>query len=194
MSAALKPPTHMTVAEFLVWDPPDGRMWQLVDGEPRAMAPASETHSLIQAEVARLVGNHLVASFSPCAVMTAPGVRPRVRASSNVRIPDLAVTCAARRAAAALTQAPILAIEIISPSNEQETWASVWAYTTIPSMREILVIRQDVIGAELLRRRPDGAWPEDPDGIARGPLTLASIEFTADIAAFYRTTHLVRQS
>ena len=30
----------MTVAEFLAWDAGDGRLWQLVDGQPQAMAPA----------------------------------------------------------------------------------------------------------------------------------------------------------
>jgi hypothetical protein len=28
---------------------------------------------------------------------------------------------------------PVLLIEILSPSNQAETWANVWAYATIPS-------------------------------------------------------------
>lgn len=38
-------PERMTVAEFLAWDSGDrsGRGWQLRDGVPEAMAPASET-------------------------------------------------------------------------------------------------------------------------------------------------------
>jgi Uma2 family endonuclease len=192
MSAALKPPAHMSAEEFLVWNPPDGRMWQLVDGAPQAMAPASEVHARILGEIGGLIRNHLLARNSPCVVLGAPGVRPQVRSRSNVRIPDLAVTCSPPRAGVALTVAPIIAVEILSPSNEQETWANVWAYTTIPSVLEILVVRQDVIGVELLRRRADGSWPDDPDSIARGKLMLASIDFTCDVAAFYRTTHLAR--
>lgn len=42
----------MTVAEFLAWNPPEGQAWQLVDGEPQAMAPASRTHGTIQGELA----------------------------------------------------------------------------------------------------------------------------------------------
>ena len=42
-----KAPHHMTVDEFIGWAG-DGR-WELVDGEPRAMAPASATHGIIQA-------------------------------------------------------------------------------------------------------------------------------------------------
>lgn len=39
----------MTVAEFFAWTPPKARAWQLVDGEPQAMAPASRTDGAIQA-------------------------------------------------------------------------------------------------------------------------------------------------
>src|SRR5262245_8276192 len=44
-----KPPPSMTVADFLAW-PGDGtgRKFQLVDGEVRAMSPASAAHAMIQ--------------------------------------------------------------------------------------------------------------------------------------------------
>ena len=60
MVALSKMPAEMSVGEFLAWQPGDGRAWQLVDGEPQAMAPASRTHGTLQAELARLIGNHLV--------------------------------------------------------------------------------------------------------------------------------------
>jgi hypothetical protein len=42
----------MTLTEFLAWKPGDksGRSWDLVDGEPVAMAPGSETHAALQAD------------------------------------------------------------------------------------------------------------------------------------------------
>ncbi len=90
MGPALKIPAVMTVAEFLAWDAPEGRLWQLVDGEPQAMAPASRTHGTIQGELGRLIGNHLSERGGPCSLVVTPGVVPRVRADSNYRIPDLA--------------------------------------------------------------------------------------------------------
>jgi hypothetical protein len=33
MSATFKLPTHLTVRQFLAWNPPKGAKWQLVDGE-----------------------------------------------------------------------------------------------------------------------------------------------------------------
>ena len=85
----------MTIDEFLVWDTGDatGRRWQLIDGEPLLMAPTTEAHGAIQAELARLLGNHLLAVGSQCRVIDAPGIIPRVRSNENFRIPDLGVTC-----------------------------------------------------------------------------------------------------
>ncbi|MGH7102114.1 MAG: Uma2 family endonuclease, partial [Acetobacteraceae bacterium] len=83
----------MTLAEFLTWNPPGGQTWQLVDSEPHAMAPASRTDGAIQGELARLIGNHLHERRGPCTLITAPGVIPRVQSETNIRVPDLAVTC-----------------------------------------------------------------------------------------------------
>jgi Uma2 family endonuclease len=119
----------------------------------------------------------------------APGVIPHVQASTNVRIPYLAVTCSGYDTEESALADPVLLIEILSPSNQAETWANVWAYTTIPSVREILVLKTASIGAELLRRNPDGSWPSQPLSIA-GDLTLESICFCVPLAAVYRTTRL----
>src|SRR5580698_6031783 len=133
-------PARMTLNEFLEWDPGDRtrRTWQLIDGEPAAMAPGSETHAALQSEIARLLGNHLIEQGSQCRVLTEPGIVPRVRANRNYRVPDLGVTCAPPSRNLMIAE-PVLLIEILSPSNEADTWANVWTYTTIPSVREILI-------------------------------------------------------
>jgi len=186
-------PARMTLTEFLSWDPADrsGRAWQLVDGEPVAMAPASETHAALQGEIGRLIGNHLVDRGGPCRVLTQPGIVPRGRSSRNFRVPDLAVTCAPPGLGLMVPE-PILVIEILSPGNEAQTRANIWAYTTIPSVREILAVHSTRIEAELLRRNADGSWPEEPDILsAADTLALAGIDFVTHLTALYRTTALV---
>jgi hypothetical protein len=59
MSALPKTPARMNVAEFLAWDPPSAQLWQLVDGEPQAMAPANRTYGAIHSELGSLIRNHL---------------------------------------------------------------------------------------------------------------------------------------
>jgi Uma2 family endonuclease len=182
----------MTLTEFLSWDPadPSGRAWQLIDGEPVAMAPGSETHAALQAEIGRRIGNHLADRGSPCRLLSQPGIVPRVRANRNFRIADLAVTCAPP-ALGLMAADPILLIELLSPSNEAETRANIWAYTTIPSVQEILAVHSTRIEAELLRRNADRSWPEEPDILlASDALTLSCIDFATPLIALYRTTAL----
>jgi Uma2 family endonuclease len=194
MVAALKIPVRMSVDEFLAWTPSDHQFWQLVDGEPQAMAPPNRTHGAIQGELISLIRNHLMERGSPCSVIDTPGIIPRVQSDSNIRIPDLAVTCSGYQAEETAISDPVLVVEILSPSNQAETWRNVWAYTTIPSVQEILIVRTAAIGAELLRRNPDGTWPERPLAIEQGELTLDSIDFRAPLTALYRTTRLARAS
>ena len=194
MAALLKMPQirHMTVAEFLAW-PSDsaGGIWQLVDGEPVAVVPASDTHGAIQAEMAALIRNHLHSRGSSCRVVVAPGVSPRIRANSNVRVPDLAVTCQPASLKRHLVEQPVLAVEILSPSNEAETWNSVLAYTTIPSMQDILVVHSVKVEAEVLTRQPDGTWPAEFTQVSDRVL-LPSIEAEFDVADVYATTEFAR--
>jgi Uma2 family endonuclease len=192
MTAVPKIPVRMTLAEFMAWTPPGPLPWQLVDGEPQAMAPASRTHGAIQAELAAMIRNHLADRGDPCTVIVAPGVIPHVQASMNCRIPDLAVTCSAIDTEEAALTDPVLLVEILSPSNQAETWSNVFAYTTIPSVAEILVLSTAVMRAELLRRTADGTWPREPLRIVGGDLTLESIGLTMSLVAVYRTTRLAR--
>ena len=66
MSASLKIPANMSVAEFLEWCPDDGQRWELVDGTPRGMAPAKVGHGALQGEVAARLRNHLLERGRPC--------------------------------------------------------------------------------------------------------------------------------
>ena len=192
MSALPKPAlSRMTVEEFLDW-PGDGtgRTHQLIDGEPQAMAPASITHGIIQANIAGILRNHLIGSS--CYVVIAPGVVPRVRSEANMRVPDLAVTCEADETGKHAVAEPILLVEILSPSNEAETRANVWTYTTIPTVREILLVRSTHIAAELIRREPDGGWPANAQPIAAdAPLVLDSLDFSCPLAAVYEGTRFL---
>ena len=185
------PFTRMTLDEFLSWDPedPTGVPWQLIDGGPVAMAPGSAAHGEIQNELGALLRNHLL-DREPCRSVTEPGIVPRARADINYRIPDLAVTCE-KPSRDQMIHQPVVLVEILSPSNEVETNANIWAFTTIPSVNEILSVHSTRVAASLLRRGPDGNWPSDPVPIgAEDMLVLESIGFSVPLRACYRTTVL----
>ncbi len=182
MAVLAKIPVRMTVDEFLKWDSDDGFRYELVDGEPRAMAPASTIHGFLQNELGSLIRNHLRDKAGGCEVVANPGVVPRLLSEHNVRIPDLAVTWSPLATGQATLPDPVLLIEILSPSNQAKIWTDVWAYTSILSVREILVLSADRIAAELLRRSPQGEWPERPIAITEGELVLESIGFRVALA------------
>ncbi len=188
MSASLKPPrppSRMTVNEFLDWpEDPTGAIWQLVDGEPTLMAPASDVHGTIQGNISFTLTGHLREARPGCRISENPGIRPRVRRENNVRIPDLAVSCLPARPGSYFMSDPILAIEILSPSNEAETWSNVWTYCTIPSLLEILIVRSTQMAAETLCRNADGTWPErfTPTG---DTIELASVGAKFALADLY---------
>lgn len=190
--AARKVPPMMDVAEFLAWDAPGNTRWQLVDGEPQAMAPASRMHGVIQAELIKLLGVHLDEKGSPCTVVGAAGVVPRIQADINVRVPDLAVTCTETQEEEYTLSEPVLLVEILSPSNRSETRTNIWSYTTIPSVSEILIVDSVRMRAHLLRRDAQGNWPERATVIEEGILELESIDFHIPLAAVYRRTRLAR--
>jgi hypothetical protein len=59
--------------------------------------------------------------------------------NDNVRPPDLAVTCAPMLMGRILPDLALI-IEVLSPSYQRETWESIWACATIPSLVEIAVV------------------------------------------------------
>ncbi len=181
----------MGVADFIDW-PGDGMgtRYELIDGVLRAMAPGSDAHNTIVSNLTGLIWQHLRKARPGCRVVAGPGVQPRVRAEWNFRIPDLGVTCAPNRPGEMFTPDPILLIEVLSPSNASETYESVRAYATLPSVKEILVVHSTRIEIEVLVRGPDGNWPANPTNVSGGQLRLESCGGEIAVAHIYANTHL----
>ena len=192
MSQAAKIPALMTVDEFIVW-PGDGtgRRYELVDGVLRMQDPASDTHGTIQSNLHFLISAHLRKSRPKCRIVINPGIAPRLRAKWNYREPELGVTCTPNRAGVHMMPDPILLIEILSPSNAPNTWSNIPLYAMLPTVTEILIVDSSTVSAEVLRRLPDGAWPQASEPVAPGGLIgLASIGLEFPLGEVYRDTHL----
>lgn len=190
---AQRMPPPVTAEEFLASTTRLGPgKHQLIDGVIVAMAPASPTHGLIQARLARLIGNHIDARKLPCRVITEAGVKPRVRGRTNVRVPDLLVTCGPPpQPGDGIVHDPVLIIEVLSPSNDDETESAIMSCASIPSVREMLVVDSVQRRAEVWRRDGAGTWPVDPQSIdASGIVRLDSLDLDLSLDAVYADTHL----
>ena len=181
----------MAVAEFLEWD--DGR-YELVEGVPRPLSPHTDKHATMQSNIAGEVRSHLKAKGIPCRVATEGGIKPRIRSTYNHRKPDITVTCTPNRAGDVFIPDPILIIEILS-TNEDETRDNIARFTSLESVREIVLFHQGEPLVEVWRRF-DGVWPEDPEIIAgeaigfepatvAGSVRLETIAMTLDFAEAY---------
>jgi Uma2 family endonuclease len=191
MSAALKLELpRMTADEFLDWDGGghQGKL-ELVDGVVRAMAPPANTHGVIHGNVTFLIGQLLRARNIPCRLLVGAGVTPRFDAKHNVRVPDLTLACEPPAKGQKLVGVPVLIVEILSPGNELDTWESIRAASTIPSLQEVLVIssmKQEV----QVWRRTDGDWPTDTATLTSGDAHLATLDAALPLADIYRSTVL----
>ncbi|OYY00685.1 MAG: hypothetical protein B7Y80_05415 [Hyphomicrobium sp. 32-62-53] len=190
-TTAPKSPPRMTVDEFLDWDGGGlvGKL-ELVNGEVRAMSPASGTHALIQANLAYQIGSHLRATKRPCRVGTEAPIVPRFHANDNIRAPVLSVTCQSSPPGKIFPD-PVLIIEVMSPSNVKETWESIRACATIPSLSEIMVVDSERMSVDVYRKLPEGGWPTEPDEHAdSGSIKLVSIDAILELSEIYAGTHL----
>lgn len=191
MAALLKLPDLMTVDEF--YDLPSdgsGRIWELVDGVPRAQDAASDTHGTITTNLSALIHNHLRATRPRCRLVTNPGIRPKVLSNWNHRVPELGVTCTAARSSVHPTPDVFLIIEVLSKSNASDTWGNVALFGSIQSVTEVLVVDSRRLEAYVMRRSTDGTWPSAPERI-EGEIALASIDLSFALVEAYRSTDLV---
>lgn len=191
-ASASKPTSEMTASAFLDWVA--GRRFELVDGITVAMAPGTALHAKLQAQLALLIGQHLKRQAGPCWVGTEPGVQPRAQSRHNVRVPDLAVSCTPVGPSDRVMRDPILIVEILSPSNTKDTRSNVLAYTSIPTVKEILIVDTSSRRLEVLCRDADGTWPDDPTAhLGAGRIVVASIGLELDLADVYSGTHLSKE-
>ena len=192
-AARLDPP--MTVEEFQDWVPEpglEGWRWQLIDGTPVGVAPTSNAHGAIQSRTSTIIDMHLQ-QLGRCIVITTPGVVPKKRSKINQLVPDLGVSCADQPMTDNTIRDPILLVEILSPSNEGITRGNVYAYQTIPSVQEILVLDSRKVAGTLHRRDGQGEWPDDPDELGtQSTVELRCIDLKIALAALYGSSGLVQ--
>lgn len=181
-------PVRMNVGAFLDW-PGDGTRtrYDLVAGEPVAQAAPAEEHGVIQANVATLL-NMALRSRPPCRVIAEMGVY-KSRRHHNFRRADLAVTCAPP--VRGELSPPTVIIEILSPSNRQQTLNNLAFYATFESVQEIVTIDSERAQV-LVYRRGGPDWDDNP-AATLGPgdrLELRSIDVALDLTDIYRNVPL----
>ncbi|SMH54936.1 Uma2 family endonuclease [Azospirillum agricola] len=170
----------MTVDEFLVWDDGTDTRYELIGGEPVAMAPPSPNHGALTVAIAVQIAARL---RPPCRVISEAGIRLANRNDSYFQA-DLAVTCQPLGPALTATPDPTVIVEVLSPSTEgTDRTVKLPAYRNIDSVQEILLISATKRRAELWHRSGD-EW-RVRDIIGDGVLRFESLDAEIPMTALY---------
>ena len=171
----------MTLAAFLEWDDGTDRRYQLFDGVPIMMAPATEAHGELAAALAGEIRSRL---RPPCRVISEAGITVEGR-SDTYYLADLAVTCVPREPGRRMLAEPVLIVEVLSPSTELiDRLRKLADYRTLSSVREILIVFPDERRVEVQRRTADGWRVEDL--IGRAEISLSYCDDPISLEAIYR--------
>ena len=189
------PHPPMTLEEFFGWDGGGhaGKL-ELVEGQIRAMAPASAAHGFIQSNISGMIRTQLRGTKSRCRVGTESPIVPPMHNRRNARAPDVSVTCAPVSDSKVLED-PVVIVEIMSPGNEAETWESIRALADLPSLKEILVVLSTRVAADVYTRDESGCWPDEPVTTgAGGTVRLTCLDLDLSIAEVNEGTLLAAEA
>lgn len=185
--AALNCPT--TLAEFLAWEERQPERYELVGGAVRLMSGGTGDHDQIAVNIAtalriRLRGTGCFVHGSNLKVVA--------RESGSVLYPDVFVHRGAPIGRGAAAEDPVVVFEVLSDSTARhDLTRKKLAYKTIPSLRLIVYVSQDEARLDLVRRKSDGIWDDDPpvEGLA-SKLELPEVGAFLTLAEVYEDTEV----
>ncbi|GAC1365597.1 MAG: Uma2 family endonuclease [Polyangiales bacterium] len=160
MVAPPRPPVTMTLPQYLVFEQGADAKHELLHGALFAISGGTRAHSLLQASVARLLGNALEAR--PCEVH-GPDMRVAVRRGDveHRAYPDASVVCGAPVLAddGCAIRNPVVLVEVLSASSEAHDRVTKFElYQALDSFREYLLVAQDETRIDHYGKNDDGSW------------------------------------
>lgn len=151
---------------------------EYIDGYVYAMSDASANHN-------RIAGN-CCSEFraglkgKPCQPYTSD---MKVRVGSKYFYPDVIVDCTTIAGDSYYTEAPTLLIEVLSKSTRRtDETIKRMAYMQIPTLQEYVLIEQDIVDVEVVRRA--NGWLSEHYFMG-DEITFASIGLTLTVEEIY---------
>jgi Uma2 family endonuclease len=164
---------------------------ELIDGQVYAMAGASINHQRICGNIAGEFRTHL--KGSPCEALSAD---MQVNVGENFYYPDVMVVCDFDQSQPYYTQSPVIIVEVLSKkTSRKDRTTKRLAYINLPTLQEYVLVEQDFVNVEVLRRSSEwqGSHYTLGDVVHFASIDLSlSVEDiyervqNEDMAAFYR--------
>ena len=140
---------HMSEQDYLISEPYAPVKREYIDGEVYAMAGAKAAHN-------RLSGNMFGEIFAHLKGKTCQPYASdmKVQVGRNYFYPDVVVDCSDLSDDSTFTATPVLLVEVISKSTRRmDETVKRAAYTQISTLQEYVLIEQDFVKIEVIRRR-----------------------------------------
>jgi Uma2 family endonuclease len=172
---------YITVEEYLAAEETSDVRHEYLGGLVYAMAGETRSHNQISQNVAFALRQHL--KGGPCKLYISDiRVNFRLKDDEYFYYPDLVVTCDPRDTHPRFIRYPKLIIEVLSPGTERvDRREKFFAYTTVESLEEYMLISQEEKEATVFRRANN--WKSEK--ISGPDVAFASLPFTLPIAAIY---------
>ncbi len=179
MNAVLKD-NKMTAEEYLAGELISEIKHEYEGGYVYAMAGASKNHEKIIFNLARKLGNHL--ENAPCDVYTS-NIKVYVN-KTKFYYPDVMVVCGDDNDNDYYTEQPILIVEVLSDSTQRkDRTIKRWAYQSLPSLQEYVLIEQDFVEVEVSRRSVN--W-QSQHYFLGDDIFFASLDLKVSVEEIYR--------
>ncbi len=139
---------NINQAEYLEGEALSETKHELIDGEVYAMAGTSANHERISMNISSALNFHL--KTSTCEPF---GSDMKVYVNSNFYYPDVIVDCNFDESTPYYTDSPKLIVEVLSKSTRRiDQTIKRTDYLSIPTLEEYILIEQDIVDIEVVRR------------------------------------------
>ena len=168
---------RMTPEAYLAYERDQPVRHELVDGYLYAMTGASDRHEEIALNLAAALRMHL--RGSPCRAYKSD---LKIRVADDFYYPDVFVSGDPERGDPYFKTDPVLIAEVLSPGTQRyDRGDKRLAYFSLPTLQEYLLIAQDRMQVEIIRRDRDVERLDRPDQL----LHLESVAFNLPLAELY---------
>lgn len=176
-------PKHLSIEDYLAGEAQSTQKHEYVEGQVYAMAGASLNHNRITRNLLVALSQQLAGQ--PCEAFSSDMMIQT--AKDRFRYPDLVVLCEPHlpdSGASTVAQNPVLIVEVLSKSTRQQDKGSKrMEYLALPSLQEYLLIEQDFVEVELIRRSQ--GWRPENYYLGQA-LMLESIPVCIEVSAIYQ--------
>jgi len=183
---AAHPQHWLTPEEYLEIERAGEFRHEYYNGQMYLMPGGSLQHALIQANMARELGNAL--RKRPC-IVTGSDLRMRVAEDGLYTYPDISVVCGEPEFADGRTDTllnPCLIIKVLSPSTERKDRGFKFAqYRTLTSLQEYALVSQEEARVEVFRRQAGGHWILSEYAGINAAARFDSIDVSVPLAEIY---------